>query len=187
MRIKLVGVLGGALVLTLTLSGIARAQSAAPDLTDQRKPPPRRLSYEDDQPIPDGYRLRSGPHKGLLITGAIMGGAAYGFSVMGAVDTGFEDNAGYLLIPLAGPWLMLAAGNDPPKPCPTNETCPTGNPSYKSLAVGAAGVLQAVGAVLFITGITTERRYLERKDVEVSIVPASFGSDGYGLGAIGKF
>jgi hypothetical protein len=187
MWIKQVGVGGSTLLLALTLSSTAGAQSAAPDLTSQRKPPPRRLSYDEGQPIPDGYRLRSEPHKGLLITGAIMGGGAYAFSVMGAVDTSFEDNAGYLLIPIAGPWLMLAAGNDPPEPCPMGETCPTGNPSYKGLAVGAAGVLQAVGAVLFITGVMTERRYLERKDVEVSIVPTSLGNDGYGLGAVGTF
>ena len=187
MPIKQGRVAGTTLLLALTISSAAGAQSAAPELTTHRKPPPLRLSYDEGQPIPEGYRLRTRAHRGLLITGAIMGGAAYGFSVMGAVDTGFEDNAGYLLIPIAGPWLMLAAGNDPPKPCPMGETCPTGNPSYKSLFVGAAGVLQAVGAVLFISGVTTEQRYLERKDVAISVVPASFGSDGYGLGAIGRF
>jgi hypothetical protein len=181
------GVVGTVLLLALNISNVAAAQSAAPNLTTHRRPPPLRLSYDEGQPIPEGYRLRTRAHRGLLLTGAIMGGGAYAFSVVGAVDTHFEDNAGYLLIPLAGPWLMLAAGSDSPKPCLMGETCPTGNPSYKSLFVGAAGVLQAVGTVLFISGVTTEQRYLERQDVAVSVVPASFGKDGYGLGAVGRF
>jgi hypothetical protein len=186
MPIRKVRVLGGTLLLALTLSGSAGAQAALPQLASQRELPAR-LPYEDGQPIPEGYRLRTGPNKGLVIAGAIVGGGAYVFGVAGAVDSDFEDNATYLFIPLAGPWLMIAAGSDPPKPCPMGQTCPTGNPSYKSLFIGAAGVAQAVGAVLFITGLTAERRYLLRKDVEVSFVPASFGRDGYGLGAVGTF
>ena len=180
-------VVGALALVALSLSSVASAQSASPDLESHYEPPPRRLSYDEGQPIPKGYRLRSGMHKGLVITGAIIGGSAYSFGVIGAFDSDFEDNAGYLLVPLAGPWLMLAAGNDPPEPCPMGETCPSGNPSYKSLAVGAAGVLQAVGSVLFITGLLTERRYLQREDVALSVVPAAFGNDGYGVGAIGRF
>jgi hypothetical protein len=187
MPIEQIRALAGPLLLALTLSSNAGAQSAAPDLTSQRQPPPRRLSYDEGQPIPDGYRLRSRAHRGLLLTGAIMGGAAYSFGVIGAFDSGFADNSGYLLVPIAGPWLMIAAGKNSGNACPLNEACPTGSPSYQNLFVGAAGVLQAVGAVLFIAGMTTEQRYLERQDVEVSIVPASLGNDGYGLGAIARF
>lgn len=187
MPIKQGGVLGVTLALSLTLSSVAGAQSAAPDLTTHRKLPPQRLSYDEGQPIPKGYRLRTRAHRGLWLTGAIMGGGAYSFGVVGAFDSGFADNSGYLLVPLAGPWLMIAAGKNSARACPLNEACPTGSPSYQNLFVGAAGVLQAVGAGLFISGVTSEQRYLERQDVAISVVPASFGSDGYGVGAIGRF
>jgi hypothetical protein len=179
-------VLGGTLLLALTATGTASAQGAAPALV-RPESPPSRLPYQEGQPVHEGYQLRSGPRKGLVISGAIVGGAAYGFGVVGAFDSNFEDNAGYLLIPGVGPWLMLAAGSDPPKPCPAREACADGNPDYKPLVVVAAGLAQAVGTVLFVAGLTSKRLYLERKALEVSVVPTPLGQGAYGLGVIGTF
>jgi hypothetical protein len=184
MQVDKVRALGGALLLTLTVTGTASAQSAAPAFA-RPESPPSRLPYQDGQLVPEGYRLRSGPRKALVISGAIVGGAAYGFGVVGAFDSEFEDNAGYLLIPGVGPWLMLAAGSDPPKGCPMQEVCSMSD--YKPLFVVAAGLAQAVGTVLFVAGLTSKRRYLERKDLEVSVVPAPLGRGAYGLGVIGAF
>lgn len=181
-----VRVLGGTLLVALTATCSASAQGAAPAFV-RPESPPSRLGYEEGQAIPEGYRLRSGPRKGLVISGAVVGGAAYGFGVVGAVDSGFEDSAGYLLIPGVGPWLMLAAGSDPPKPCATRDVCPDSMPNYKPLFVVAAGVAQAVGTVLFVAGLTSKRRYLERKDLEVSVVPTSLGQGAFGLGVLGAF
>jgi hypothetical protein len=186
MQVNKLRVLGGTLLLALTATGTASAQGAAPALV-RPESPPSRLPYEEGQLVPEGYRLRSGPRKGLVISGAIVGGAAYGFGVVGAIDSDFEDNAGFLLIPVVGPWLMLAAGSDPPKSCPAQAVCADGMPDYKPLFVVAAGVAQAVGTVLFVAGLTTKRRYLERKDLEVSVVPASLGQGAYGLGVTGAF
>jgi hypothetical protein len=178
-------VLGGTLLLALTATGPASAQSAAPALV-RAESPPSRLRYEEGQVVPEGYRLRSGPRKGLVISGAIVAGAAYGFGVVGAVDSDFEDNAGYLLIPGVGPWLMLAAGRDPPKGCPTREVC-AGDIDYKPLFVVGAGLAQAVGTVLLVAGLTSKRRYLERKDLEMSVVPIPLGQGAYGLRVMGTF
>lgn len=186
MHVNKVRVLGGTLLVALTATGTASAQGAAPALV-RPESPPSRLPYEEGQRVPEGYRLRSGSRKGLVISGAIVGGAAYGFGVVGAVDSGFADNAGYLLIPGVGPWLMLAAGSDPPKPCPMQEVCADGMPDYKPLFVVAAGLAQAVGTVLFVAGLTSKRQYLERTDLEVSVVPAPLGQGAYGLGVIGAF
>lgn len=186
MQMNKVGAIGATLLLALTATGAASAQGAAPSLV-RPESPPSRLPYQEGQPVPEGYRLRSGPRKGLVIGGAIVGGAAYGFGVVGALDSHFEDHAGYLLIPGAGPWLMLAAGSDPPKRCPTQEACADGMPDYKPLFVVAAGVAQAVGMVLLVAGLTSKRRYLERQAPEVSVVPAPLGQGAYGLGLVGAF
>lgn len=186
MPINRVWIIGGTLLLALTATRTASAQGAAPALV-RPAPPPSRLPYQEGQVIPEGYRLRSGPRKGLVIGGAIVGGAAYGFGVAGAIDSDFADNAGYLLIPVVGPWLMLAAGSDPPKSCPAQAVCADGMPDYKPLFVAAAGVAQAVGTVLFVVGLTSKRRYLERKDLEVSVAPASLGQGAYGVGVVGAF
>jgi hypothetical protein len=179
-------ILMGTLLLALTANGTAWAQTGARSLVERQSAPPR-LRYEEGDPIPAGYRLRSGPRKGLVISGAVVGGAAYLFGVVGAVDSHFEDNAGYLLIPGVGPWLMLAAGSDPEEPCQMQDVCATGSPDYKPLFIGAAGVAQAVGTVLFIAGLTAKRRYLEREDLQMTVVPASLGHGAYGVGVVGAF
>jgi hypothetical protein len=186
MQVNKARLLGGTLLLALTATGTASAEGAAPALV-RPESPPSRLPYEEGQLIPEGYQLRSEPRKGLVIGGAIVAGAAYGLGVVGAVDSDFEDNAGYLLIPGVGPWLMLAAGSDPPKRCPTQEVCADGLPDYKPLFVVAAGLAQAVGTVLLVAGLTSERRYLKPKDLEVSVVSGPLGQGAYGLGVIGAF
>jgi hypothetical protein len=177
------------LLLGLTLSTAAWGQSAQPSFAQPERERPARLPYEAGERIPEGYRLQTGVNKPLVIAGIAVGGAGYAFGVMGAMDLGFEDHSGYLLIPVAGPWLMLAAGRDPAEPCPTEDgqVCPTGDISFQAPAVALDGVVQAVGVVLLATGLTTTRQYLQRKELSVSLMPASFGRQGYGLGAFGTF
>ena len=184
MVVKRVSVVGMACV-ALSLSRVAGAQNAPAN----EEPRPERLEYEEGEPIPEGYRVvRSRPSKGLVLGGAILGASGYGFAVMGAINTQRDDNAGWLYMPLAGPWLMLAAGtNPPPSRCPEASCEASSGPSSKTLAIAASGVVQGVGAALFITGMMTEQSYLQRDDIALRLVPASFGSDGYGLGAIGRF
>jgi hypothetical protein len=74
-----------------------------------------------------------------------------------------------------------------PKRCPTQEVCADGLPDYKPLFVVAAGLAQAVGTVLLVAGLTSERRYLKPKDLEVSVVSGPLGQGAYGLGVIGAF
>jgi hypothetical protein len=177
------------LLLGLTLSSAAWGQSAKPNLAETPRELPRRLPYEEGQRVPDGYRLRTGTNKPLVIAGIAVGGAGYAFGVLGALDNDFEDNTGFLLIPVAGPWLTLAAGPDPSEPCPEQEgeVCPTGDISFRVPALVLDGILQALGTTFLVTGLTTTRLYLQRADVAVSVVPTSFAGRGYGLGAVGRF
>ena len=179
----------GTMLLAISLSSAAWGQSAQPSFEEPGKERPARLPYEPGRPFPEGYRLQTSMNKPLLIAGIAVGGAGYVFGVAGAMDHGFEDNSGYLLVPLAGPWLMLAAGPDPAKPCSEDapEGCADGGISYRVPAVVLDGVVQALGAVLIVGGLTTTRHYLQRKDLTLSVVPASFGGTGYGLGAVGTF
>lgn len=176
-----------ALLLGLTLSSAAWGQSARPHLAEPPRELPRRLPYEQGQRIPDGYRLRTGMNEPLLITGIAVAGGGYAFGVMGAMDLGFEDNSGYLLIPLVGPWLTLAAGRDPQEPCDPKDVCQGGDISIREPAIAVDGVIQAIGTAFILGGLFSERRYLELKDVTLSVAPASFGRGRYGLGAVGTF
>jgi hypothetical protein len=177
------------LACALTASHVSSAQSARP-LTRQEPAPRARLAYVEGQSIPEGYRLKSGPRKGLVIGGAILGGSAYVLGVLGALDGNFANHSGYLFIPVAGPWLMLAAGRDRAKPCATPGGCgsdPDYTPMLLSVGDVLAGTMQAVGSALLITGLTTRSFYLQRDSVAVSFSPVTFGPRRYGLGANGSF
>ena len=178
-----------ALLVALSVSHVSSAQSARP-LTLQEPTPRARLPYVAGQSIPEGYRLKSGPRKGLIIGGAIVGGSAYVLGVLGALDGDLANHSGYLFIPVAGPWLMLAAGRDRPKPCATPGGCGS-DPDYTPALLTAgdvlAGTMQALGTALLITGLTTRSFYLQRDSVAVSLSPLTFGPRGYGLGACGSF
>jgi hypothetical protein len=104
------------------------------------------------------------PNAGLIGGGLMMFGLSYGTSVIvGAASD--RDGDQHLYVPLAGPWMDLAARG----PCPIPGTC--GNDiGNKALLVTdgilqAAGVLQIFGGFLFPQTITVTRT---RAGVEIT-------------------
>lgn len=146
------------------------------------------LDYEQGDPVPPGFQLRSRPRLGLVITGAAVGGGAYGFVVLGALDSGFDDKTGFLLIPLAGPWLMLAAGGAQDKTCPTDDdACEGENNQMERAVLVLDGLAQATGATLVALGFAFPRQRLERTGPSVSLLPTGFGRHGLGAAFVGTF
>lgn len=170
------------LLLGLSLCGTAIASTPAESANV--------LNYEDGDPIPPGYRVRTQPRRGLVITGAALGGAAYGFAVMGAVDTGFEDKSGFLLIPLVGPWLMLATGGAQDETCPADaDECEDENNQVERAVLVLDGLAQATGVTLLALGFAFPRQRLELAglDVEVELRPTALGHHGHGVAFVGAF
>jgi len=155
-------------------------------------PPGMELPYEEGDPVPNGYRVRQQPRRGLVIAGSIVTGVPWVFSITGAVGNDFEDKTGFLMVPALGPWLMLAAGGARDKPC-TNQTvddtssCSSDHRSDLRAVLVLDGLAQTAGAVMFTLGMAFPRKRLLRSDVTVSVLPAPVGRDGYGLGAVGTF
>lgn len=168
------------IVLGLCISGAALGQT--PEET------PEVLPYEEDKPIPPGYELRSRPRLGLVISGAVTFGAAYGFALVGAVDTKFKDKGGFLLIPVFGPWLTIGAGGADDSSCrPEVTDCVPSSNQAKRFVLGLDGVIQLAGAVMITTGLLFPRERLERKSVSVSLLPAALGEGRYGAVLVGAF
>jgi len=168
------------IVVGLSINGAALAQTPgeAPDT----------LPYRDGEPIPAGYELRSRPRLGLVIAGAVVGGAAYGFAVMGAVDDRFENKEGFLLVPVLGPWLTIGAGGADDGSCrPEATECLPRDNRTKRFVLGLDGVLQAAGAIMLTTGIVFPRQRLERSETSVSLLPAAWGEGRYGAVLVGAF
>jgi hypothetical protein len=154
-------------------------------------PPGMELPYEEGEPVPLGYRVVKQTRRGLVIAGSIVGGIAYGFSIVGATSDDFNHKSGSLLVPVLGPWIMLALGGA--KDVPSTGYCFDTSSSSCGSRSGLRGVLvldglmQGAGAAMLIVGIAVPKTRLVRKDVTLSMLPMPLGKDGYGLGAVGQF
>jgi hypothetical protein len=151
-------------------------------------PPGMELPYEEGDPIPPGYRVAKTPRSGLVTGGFIMTGIGWGLSLTGAVASDFDSNSGFLIIPVLGPWLMLASGGAADNDCTTSGSysyCDS-NSALRSFLV-LDGLLQTAGAIMVVSGYAFPKVRLVREDVTVGFVPTTFGGSSYGIGAVGTF
>ncbi len=113
-----------------------------------------------------------------------------GLYIPSAIVATVNDNSydQHLYIPVAGPWLDLAAR--PGCGGVGESTCPTEN-GYRALLV-VAGSFQALGVLAVIVGAAVPERRITRPPAKASrltmhVLPAQVSRDGYGLEAFGAF
>ncbi|WP_437893865.1 hypothetical protein [Sorangium sp. So ce124] len=113
---------------------------------------PRTIEYEEGDPIPRGYALRTRADRKLVTAGLLTFGIPYAltFTVAGiaSLDNDDFDEFGPLFIPFAGP--MLAAG--------TMEAEGAG-----TFWLTMDAVTQVGGLLLYAAGLANEDVYLERQ------------------------
>jgi hypothetical protein len=138
--------------------------------------PERITDFDEDQPVPPGYTAISRKRKGLIVGGACLFGATYGYTVLGAAYaegliavSGSSDDVSALFIPVAGPFLELRE---------------TDNAAARFFLI-ADGLAQGAGAFMLLYGITTPRTILVRND-RLSITPMA-GRGASGLVLSGRF
>lgn len=154
-------------------------------------PPGMELPYRDGDPIPPGYRVIEQKRRGLIIAGSLTAGVPWALGVAAAAGANFEDKTGWLVVPVLGPWLMIAAGGaNEDRSCGSFDTdesdCYDNNAALRGV-LALDGLVQAAGAVMFACGMTIPRKRLIREDVTVSMLPSRVGRDGYGMGLVGSF
>ena len=151
-------------------------------------PPPERpktLHYQEGQPIPPGYYLDEGPIKGLVISGSIVLGVFYGLALMVASADGFPNESHWLAVPVAGPFITMAAREDRCDEDAYALDCVSDAMVRTYLIMDGIG--QVAGATLLTVGLASTRRRLVRQDIaDLTVAPARVGS-GYGLSAFGRF
>ncbi len=151
---SVLGMLGVLGVIAAPLA--ARAQQAAPPEAPPYAPPPswangpKKMPYEEGQPIPAGYRVEQERRKGLIIGGSITFGVAWlATAIIAAFDTHREvKDVG--LVPVVAPFLALASGK-----------VKSGD---EPVWLGA-GLVQAGGVAMLAIGIVVKREVLVRNDV----------------------
>jgi hypothetical protein len=66
---------------------------------------PEELTYHAGEQVPLGYHLEQGPRGDTVAAGSVLFGISYGVAVAVGASDGFENEKGYLLLPLFGPLL----------------------------------------------------------------------------------
>jgi hypothetical protein len=150
----------------------------------------------DDASAPRAYIVKdqtvtTGPNRLMLHSGIWVFGLSYvPVVVVAAVSERHGDNN--LYIPVAGPWMDLAARGD----CPPNVSC--NNETLNRTLIVIDGIFQGLGA-LNIAGafIFPETRTVtvsssapaarRPSTVSLRILPAKVGANSYGLWALGTF
>ena len=129
------------------------------------------------------------PNKGLIISGAVVFGTAYGLSATVATFSA-EDRDLVLYLPIAGPLIRYAT-----KPSCNSYDCDSDKVARRTLILDFG--LQTLGAALFVSGFMWPGHVFKRDDAFTAqtkpvekpnwaVVPL-VGSNSSGLAAIGQF
>jgi hypothetical protein len=153
--------------------------------------------WHEGEPIPPGYHPTTRARSGLIAGGITMFAVPYLVSVLvgaGNADTG-SDNA--LYIPVLGPFIQMGNEKQNAGNCSTYSGFTSCYGGYSASSVALAdvalavdGVLQTVGAVMFIVGIAVPKTVLVRNDlgaVKNLHVTPMVGKNMTGLGVAAQF
>lgn len=136
--------------------------------------------WEPGQPVPYGYHEEERVRKGLVISGAVVGGVLYIISTMIASlgadiasSNGGDNKTAWLYLPVLGPFLEMSE---------------TGGSSSANEFLVLDGLAQAAGVTMLIAGIMYPKHLLVRNDLAtVGVLPMKIGMEGEGLGLVGRF
>jgi len=149
---------------------------------------PRRMPYTDGEPVPPGYMLESKTKKGLWLSGMLMVAIPYALGVSFASLGDFDNQSGWLILPVAGPWVTLAARNNCERNSNSFDSCNEGSERLLRLWLVIDGLVQTAGAVMFVAGVSSTKTELVRVgSLELKLVPGTIGKNGYGAYALGTF
>jgi hypothetical protein len=148
--------------------------------------PPAGPPYQAGEPRPVGYRLVNEPIRGLVISGYITTGIAYGLGLMAAIAANFENSSAYMVVPIAGPWLTLGRRHRCTLSSSEGESYRCVGDFFVVLGLITDGVMQTIGGSLLLSGYLAGRTRSVRSDLAWSVGPRRVGS-GYGLAASAAF
>jgi hypothetical protein len=146
---------------------------------------PWKLPYEDGQPVPPGYHVEERVRLGGVISGAILIGVPYLIGLTIASADNYEDQTQWLTIPVAGPWLFMAARKKPAS-CQMNPGTCIGD-SLLRFYLTTDGIMQGVGTALFLWGMHGRKILVREGFADVFVAPAQLTASSYGAVLGGRF
>jgi len=155
------------------------------------------LPYREGVEPPSGYVLTSHRNGALMAAGGLSFGGSYAGGLIYAMGKSFDNGTGWLAVPILGPWAAIGKRDFK---CDSSsnvdqediDKCVDGAlGEVTSITVLAMlGILQAVGATIFFTGVadtTEEWVRADLVDVELKATPGQVGESGHGLRLEGRF
>ena len=140
---------------------------------------PAEMPYREGQPVPAGYHAEDRVRNGPLITGIALVGSFYLLGLAAGAGDDFDNQKGWLLLPVLGPWMTLMQRED---------TCEIQDEFGDSCSVVFDGLVQGTGALLMGIGLAVPKTVLVRDDARtVRIAPGRVGEQGRGLTIRGTF
>jgi len=134
-------------------------------------PGPRYIRYEDGQPVPPGYQLEQRMWGGMVIPGGVLFGVFYSIGALIAAGSNPPRDAGWLVAPVIGPWVMLASTTD----------------GAGRFFLTSDGIVQAASVALLVVGFHG-RKVLVRSDLaSLTVTPVLMGSAGHGAMLTARF
>jgi hypothetical protein len=113
--------------------------------------PPVQIPYDDGQTIPSGYDLKTRSVRSLILAGSLTFGAAY---VTSAIFGGVDAPLRALLAPVVGPFVGIGTSHAD---------------AMGTLWLALDGMAQTAGVVLFVQGMVTSEKYLERQGKKTAL------------------
>lgn len=169
----------------LAMHHLASAQSLAPPDPSMPDIRPRLLPISDEDivkywragdPVAPGFHVVHRLRRSLLAPGIAVLGGSYLVSVVAVSVARFGNHSGALLVPLAGPWLLLTQ----------RRSCNCSEDDYVRASVTASGVAQLAGLGLIVLSAVFPKATIARDSASVTILPfATAGAPGFS--ALGTF
>jgi len=154
--------------------------------------PPESVPY-DGGAIPAGYHLEERPRRGAVIAGTVIVASAYALGLTVASTENFPNSTGWLVVPVVGPWITLAARHQ--TDCDGNlngsfTVCTSSSDENNTTRTFLVldGLTQATGAILLIYGLASPKKVIARDFVgRLEFTPAQMGKSGFGGFVMGSF
>lgn len=148
----------------------------APNYQPAPPPPygPKKMRYDEGDPVPPGYRVEERPRTGLVVGGACLFGITYLLTALvGSVmsDFGNKDSK-WLFLPVAGPFVYS-----------TTYSCDSCASSKTILYID--GLAQGGGVLMFVLGLAGQKVLIRNDVAKVQIVPLMGKTNGLSL--VGTF
>lgn len=144
---------------------------------------PAELPYKEGQPVPWGYTPVTHARKGLVIWGVVLLAAGWSIDMIYATDKDFRAESGWLAVPLAGPFIAVAAAKSNCESSTSNCAIDRGDRT----ALALTGVLQVAGAGMTALGIGLKTTSLIRSDLASATLVTGPVGTGYGARLVGEF